>query len=102
MRALKALVIVLGVLIVGGTLALIAALVWRGTHGTAVRAPSAPLAAPFAASLDLPSDATILSTETAGERFLVRAQFSDGRDEVFVLDLKSGARLGTIELRAAR
>jgi len=106
MRALKALVIVMTVLLVGGTAALIAGLVWRATHHAATRqaatAPPPAAARPFTAALDLPAGASVREMRATGERLVLRIALADGGERLVVLDLGSGARLGTIELRAAR
>jgi hypothetical protein len=103
MRALRLLVIVLGVLLVGGTLALVAAIIIRSSQPSqprgAPRVLSAPAASPYDAVLDLPPGAVIQSLQPAGERLLVALILPDGRQQIVVLDLVSGARRGTIELR---
>jgi len=98
MRALRLLVIVLGVLLVGGTLALVGAIIVRSQHGAESRA-IAPKGAPYDTVLDLPAGAVIESLQPAGERLVVRLGLPDGREEIIVLDLGSGARRGTMELR---
>jgi hypothetical protein len=97
-RALKILVIVLGVLLVGGVVALIAMIVSRGGAGTP--RPAAARGAAYDAAIDLPSGARIISTQPDGARLVVMLALADGRRQILLLDLASGARLGTIELRA--
>lgn len=102
MRALRLLVIVLGVLLVGGTLALVGAIIVRSQHGSESRGePRAATskAAPYDTVLDLPAGAVVQSLQSAGERLIVHLALPDGRQEIVVLDLGSGARRGTIELR---
>lgn len=104
MRALRLLVIVLGVLLVGGTLALVGAIIVRSQHGSESRSgPPAisSMAAAYDTALDLPAGAVVQSLQTAGERLLIHLVLSDGRQQIVVLDLASGARRGTIELRPA-
>jgi Flp pilus assembly protein CpaB len=98
MRALRLLVIVLGVLLVGGTLALVGAIIVRSQHGAESRA-AAPKGMPYDTVLDLPAGAVVQTLQTAGERLIVHIALPDGRGEIIVLDLDSGARRGTIELR---
>jgi hypothetical protein len=105
MRGLKALVIILGVLLVGGTVTLIGAMIWRGSHplGTGAVGRSAGTARPaFATTLDLPSGATVLSAQADGGRLVLRLGLPDGRQQLVIIDEGSGARLGTIELRPAQ
>jgi hypothetical protein len=106
MRALRLLVVVLGVLLVGGTLSLVVAIIVRVPHpsesGPQARAPAPSRAAPFDAAFDLPAGAVIQSVQPAGERLAVRLVLPDGGQEIVILDLGSGARIGTIELRPIR
>lgn len=97
MRALKVLVVLMGVLLVGGPAALVALIITRAGE------PAAP--APPARSgleravIDLPEGARVLSAEAAGDRLVVRIALAQGGEELILIDAKSGARLGTIELR---
>jgi hypothetical protein len=103
MRALKALVIVLGILLVGGTVALVATIISRaGRSPAGAPVVTATARAPYETALGLPAGSQILAVEPAGERVLIRAVPPDGRELLFILDLASGARLGTVELRPAR
>jgi hypothetical protein len=103
-RGLKSLVIVLGVLLVGGMAALVAAIAWRASHPPPSSAsPPRPLAAsrpPYDSVLDLPAGAEILSLHEAGERQILLLGLPGGRRQLMIIDLGSGARLGTIELRS--
>jgi hypothetical protein len=104
MRGLKTLVIVLGVLLVGGMVTLVAAMVWRGSHPVAAEgaAPRLPAIAgkPFESTLDLPAGATVVSMEATGERLVLQVALPDGRRQIVIVDIRTGARLGTIELQA--
>lgn len=106
MRALRLLVIVLGVLLVGGTLGLVVAIIVRSPHPSESRpersAGAAAKSIPYDAVLDLPAGAVIQSLQPAGEWLVVHLALPDGRQQIVVLDLGSGARSGTIELRPAR
>jgi hypothetical protein len=102
MRALRLLVIVLGVLLVGGTLALVGAIIMRSQHGSESRGEpraAASTAAPYDTVLDLPAGAVVKSLQPAGERLVVHIALPDGSQQIVILDLGSGARRGTIELR---
>jgi hypothetical protein len=99
-------VIVLGVLLVGGTLSLIVAIIVRAPHPSqspaAARAIGQSGAAPFDTAVDLPAGAVIQSIQSAGERLAVHLVLADGGQQIIVFDLGSGARIGTIALRPAR
>lgn len=106
MRGLKSLVIVLGALLVGGTLALGGAIIWRVTHPKPSPTSSGPAAVtlhqPFDRTIDLPSGAEIVSTTATGERLILLIGLPGGRRQLVIVDMGSGARLGTIELRAGQ
>ena len=81
MRGLRLLVIVLGVLLIGGTLALVVAIIVRAPHPSESRPESrlAPTkAAPFDAALDLPTGAVVQSVQSAGARIAVHLVLADG------------------------
>jgi hypothetical protein len=103
MRALKILVVVMGVLLIGGTAALVAAIIERVNHRRAEPvAATAPAGRGFErVVIDLPAGAHVLGTEVAGDRIVVRVGLASGGEELMLLDPHSGARLGTIELRPA-
>jgi len=96
-RGLKTLVIVLGVLLAGGTITLIGAIVWRGTHRPAEATASGH--GPFATAFDLPAGAEVATVEGEGERLVVQLRLADGSRRLVLFDSRSGALLGTIELR---
>jgi hypothetical protein len=100
MRALKLLVVVMGVLLVAGTAALIAAIIDRASH----RAAAPPLSAARGferAVIDLPAGARVLDSAAADGRLVVRIGLAEGGEQLILIDPASGARLGTIELRPA-
>ena len=101
MRALKALVIVMGVLLVGGTAVLVTELISRASHRGPVGGSAGP-ARPFDTVLDLPAGASIREMRPVGERLVLRVGLAGGGEQILLLDIGSGARLGTIELRTAR
>ena len=96
MRALKLLVAGMGVLLVGGIVFLIAALVNR-----AARPPGPPsAAAPGGRTIiELPAGARVAGTETTADRLVLRVALPEGGEELILLDLRSGARVATIEFR---
>jgi hypothetical protein len=100
MRGLKTLVIVLGVLLVGGTVTLVAAIIWRGSRpADGAPRPPAIVGKPFESTLDLPAGAAVAAMETAGERLILQVALPDGRRQIVIVDMRNGARLGTIELQ---
>ena len=92
-RGLLALVIILGVLIVVGVVALIVAAVLRAGS---IRAPSASEA--YAASVAAPGE-RIESTQLDGNRILLRLSGPNG-DELVVLDAATGRVIGRIAVNA--
>ncbi len=112
MQALKTLVIVMGVLIVAGMALVGYTLVKRATapeasrHATAaVSAPAAPGAeaaeTPYGpVEIALPAGARILRTRAVGRRLIVELELAGGGERVLVVELSTGALLGTIDLKA--
>jgi hypothetical protein len=100
MRALKVLVVVMGVMLVGGTALLVAAIVDRASRRTAQIA--APPGRGFERTVaTLPAGARVLAAELAGDRIMVRLALAEGGEALMLLDAASGAPLGTIELQSA-
>ena len=99
MRALKVLVIIMGVLLVGGSVALVAAIVARLGRAP-VAAPAAEAGAPLHASL--PAGSRIVSAELSGDRVLVRVALADGGEELVLYNARSGAQVAVIDLPATR
>src|SRR5690348_17208371 len=97
MRALKILVVVMGVMLVGGTAALIAAIIHRASqHASTTSAPPSPR--DFHAAVALPPGARVLTADLAGDRILVRLARAEGGEALIIIDAKSGSALGTIDL----
>ena len=97
MRALKILVVVLGVVLAGGSVALVAAVVARIERGPGV-AVNADAAAPVHAAL--PAGSRILATELSGDRLLVRLALPDGGETLLLFNARNGAEIAVIEQRA--
>jgi len=112
MRALKALVIVMGVLILAGMAVVGTTLVKRALNPQTTRrmsaaaergAPSSGSAAerPYGpVEIALPPGARILRTSPAGRRLIVELELAGGGERLLVVELESGALLGTIDLKA--
>jgi hypothetical protein len=101
MRALKVLVVVMGALLVGGTVTLIIAVVERARQHLAepAAAPPPPGRGFGRTVVDLPEGARVISVEPAGERLVVRIGLADGGEALILIDARTGAKLRTIELR---
>jgi Family of unknown function (DUF6476) len=98
MRALKILVVVMGIMIVGGFAALVVIIIGRVSH----RGP-APAETPkgFARPIDIPRGARIEAMTAGGNRLVVGLELPDGNRQLLIIDLATGARLGTVELHPA-
>jgi hypothetical protein len=94
MRALKILVIVMGVMLIGGFALLVAVIAGRLSHGSSVPHSFA------ATAIDIPRDARIGAMTVGTDRLVLELVLPEGGRQLVVVDLGTGARLGTIELRA--
>ncbi len=101
MPGLKALVIVLGILIVAG-LTLVAVTVGRragGPDGTAASGSTA-VSGFGEVSLRIASGARLVDATADGGRLVLRLRLADGTDQVTIVDLQTGRPLGTVRLEA--
>ena len=104
MNALKAVVIVMGILIVVGAAVVVVTIINRlGTPAeeTAPPASVAPAAAPRAfgsRDLDLPAGARIVETVADAGRLYLRVRLAGGEERVLVIDPGTGATLGTLRV----
>jgi len=94
MRALKILVVVMGVMLIGGFALLVAVVAGRLPRGASVPRSFA------ATAIDIPRDARIEAMTAGADRLVLELVLPEGRRQLVVVDLGTGARLGTIELRA--
>ena len=98
MRALKVLVVVMGVLLVAGLAVVIATIMSRmGQRAT----PAVAVAhlAPFGnTTVMLPTNALVMEMQGAGDRILLRLDLADGTEMLLVLDAATGTELGRIKL----
>ena len=94
MRALKILVVVMGVMLIGGFALLVAIVAGRLPRGASVPRSFA------ATAIDIPRDARIGAMTAAGtDRLVLELVLPGGGRQLIVIDLATGARLGAIELR---
>jgi Family of unknown function (DUF6476) len=96
LRALKILVVVMGVLLVLGTGALVAAIIAKRGVGPATNEGIAHALR----SITLPPGAQIGGTELSGDRILVHVKRGDGGETLYLFSARDGAPVGTIELHA--
>jgi hypothetical protein len=90
-RALKVLVIVMGVLIIVGTGVVIAVIAARLAQNRAGMVSSATVA--------IPAGARIEAMTSAADRAIVALVLPDGSRQLLVIDLAQGRKLATIALR---
>ena len=95
MRALKALVVVMGIMLIGGFAVLVAVIIGRVSRG------GAPLRSFSPTAIDLPRGVRIEAMTAGTDRLILDLVLADDRRQLVVIDLVTGARLGTIELRTA-
>jgi hypothetical protein len=91
MRALKTLVVVMGIMLIGGFAALVAVIAGRLSHNNAQRS--------FATAIDIPPGARIEAMAAGVDRLVLDIILPEGGRQLLVIDPTNGARLGTIELR---
>jgi Family of unknown function (DUF6476) len=96
MRALTVLVIVIGIVIVIGFGVVAAVIAGR----MAERERAAAVHGFASSTIDIPRGTRIEAMTTASDRLIVDLALPDGGRRLIILDLATGARLGTIELRA--
>ena len=99
MRALRVFVVVMGVVLVVGFGVVFAVIAGRMSR----REPAPSSRQSFATTaLDLPRGAHIAAMTTAPDRLILEVALPGGGGELVVLDLTTGAHLGTIELRSGQ
>jgi hypothetical protein len=95
MRALKIIVVVMGVMLVVGFAALIAVVAGRVSRGGSA---STPVRAFTARPIDIPNGARIEAMTAGPDRLVLGLELPQGDRQLLIIDLATGARLGTIEL----
>jgi hypothetical protein len=99
LRALKVLVVVMGIMLVVGLAALVAVIAGRVSRGPPAMSGSRPVAA---APLDLPAGTRIETIGVGAERLVLAVVLPDGARELVIVDIASGRRLGSIPLRTGQ
>lgn len=99
MRALKAVVVVMGIMLIVGFAALIFVIAGRMSH----RGIGETAGRPFSTgAVPIPRGARIEAMTTAENRLILDLVLPGGERQLVILDLGSGARIGTIELHPAQ
>ncbi len=94
MRALRILVVVMGVMLVVGFAALVAIIAGRVSRG-----PAATAAHGFGSpAIEIPRGARIEAMTAGSDRLVLALELPGGERQLVVIDLAKGVRLGTIEL----
>jgi len=102
MRALKALVIGMGILILIGLAAVVVAVIQRagddGDDDPSTVRSGAPAERGFGdVRVRLPPGAQVIGTSADGGRLIVHLRLAGGEARILVIDLATGKRLGAIE-----
>ena len=98
MRALKVLVVVMGVIIVAGFAGLVAVIAGRVSRSGSAPTPARVFTS---AAVDIPRDARIEAMAAGPERIVLALTLPGGGRQLVIIDMATGARLGTIDLHAA-
>jgi hypothetical protein len=93
-RALKAVVIILGVLILLAFGVLVGGLIMRAGGGATATDE------PYLTAIPLPAGASVTGTELVGNRLMLRIE-RPGANEVVILDANSGRVMGRVVLQPA-
>ena len=98
-RTLTILVVVMGAMIVAGFGLLAAKVAGRVTRPAARQIISQPFAA---AAVELPPGAHVAAISTGTDRVVVDVVLADGSQELLIIDLATGRRLGIVPLNIRR
>jgi hypothetical protein len=100
-QALKIAVIVMGLLLVGGFVFVLAAIVYQASGGGQTGARTSVPLSGVESELPIPKDATVTSLALDGDRLALHLNSPAGA-EIAVIDLKTGKVLARIRLKAAQ
>jgi hypothetical protein len=100
-QALKIAVIVMGLLLVGGFVFVLAAIVYQASGGGQTGARTSVPLSGVESELSIPKDATVTSLALDGDRLALHLNSPAGA-EIAVIDLKTGKVLARIRLKAAQ
>ena len=102
MRALKVLVVVMGVLLVAGFAVVVATIMsrlsQRATPSVVATTAAMHPVAFGTTTVVLPADALVMEVQGVGDRILLRLDLRDSTEMLVVLDAATGAELGRIKL----
>ena len=98
MRALKIAVVVMGVMLVIGFASLVAVIAGRASRGGSGLKPAPAFAG---RAIDIPHGARIEAMAAGPDRLVLGLLLPEGNRRLLIIDLSSGAPLGTIELHNA-
>lgn len=96
MRALNTIVVVMGIMLVVGFAALIVVIAGRVSRGGSSTETSR---LPPRVDIDIPRGARVGAMTTAPNRLILDLVLPSGEHQLLIIDLVTGARIGTIELR---
>jgi hypothetical protein len=94
MKAVKGLVIGMGVLILVGFVVVAVTLVMRAQGGREAKAP-------FQNMVRLPAGGQIIETRLSDDRILLRVRNADGAEALIVLDADNGQEMGRLNVAIA-
>jgi hypothetical protein len=92
MRVLKTLVVVMGIMLIGGFAVLVATVMGRLSR---TGSPSRPFTA---TAIDIPREARIETMTAGSDRLVLDLLLPDNRRQLLIIDLRTGARVGIVEL----
>jgi len=99
MRALKVLVVVMGVLLVAGFAVVVVTIMSRIGQRATPPATATARPVPFGnTSVMLPADSLVMEVQGAGDRIFLRLDLANGTEMLLVLDAATGTELGRIKL----
>lgn len=99
MRALKVLVVVMGIMLLAGFAALIAIVAGRISRGGS--APVTAVRAFGSGTIEIPRGSRIEAMTAGPERLVLGLLLPEGGRQLLIIDMATGSRLGTIELQPA-